>query len=127
MKRKPDPSEYKSEDGKYLPGKSGNPNGRPTLKEMERRGTPNSKLRSLLKKLEKSIPEAVDKMVELMNNADTPPTVQMTAAKTIIAEYKEIYQMLEAPAKKKVDDEENEELPLAPVVDFTQIVETKGS
>lgn len=108
---------------KWQPGQTGNPNGRPSLKEMERRGTPNAKLRTLLKKLEKNLPDAVDKMVELMQDATTPATVQMTAAKTIIAEYKEIYQMLEAPAKKKVDDEENDEIPLAPVVDFSKVIE----
>lgn len=111
----------------WQPGQCPNPKGRPTLKEMERRGTPNSKLRSLLKKLEKNLPDAVDKMVELMQDKDAPATVQMSAAKTIISEYKEIYQMLEAPAKQKVDDEENDEVPKAPVVDFTQIVETKSS
>lgn len=106
-------------------GKTGNPNGRPTNKELARRGTPNAKLRSLLKQLEKNLPDAVTKMVELMGNKETPATVQMQAAKTIIAEYKEIYQMLEAPAKAKVDDEDNEELPLAPVVDFSSIVPVK--
>lgn len=111
----------------FVPGKSGNPNGRPTKADIARRGTPNSKLRNLLKKLEKSLPEAVDKMVELMNDEKTPATVQMTAAKTIISEYKEIYDMLEGPAKQKVDDEENEELPKAPVVDFSKILATPAA
>lgn len=106
----------------FEPGRSGNPNGRPSKAEQARRGTPNAKLRNLLKQLEKSLPEAVSKMVELMSDKDTPATVQMTAAKTILSEYKEIYQMLEAPAKQKVDDEDNDELPKAPIVDFTNIV-----
>lgn len=108
----------------FQKGQTGNPNGRPTNKELLRRGTPNAKLRSLLKQLEKSLPDAVNKMVELMGDKETPATVQMQAAKTIIAEYKEIYEMLEAPAKQKVDDEDNDEIPLAPVVDFTSIVAT---
>jgi hypothetical protein len=106
-------------------GQTGNPNGRPSNKELELRKAPNAKLRALLKQLEKNVPDAVNKMVELMNNVNVPPTVQMTAAKTILSEFKEIYQVLEAPAKKKVDDEDNEEVPLAPVVDFSQIVEQK--
>jgi hypothetical protein len=110
----------------WKPGQSGNPNGRPTKKEMELRRAPNAKLRALLKQLEKSVPAAVDKMAELMSNPDVPPTVQMTAAKTIISEFKEIYQVLEAPAKKRIDDEENDEIPLAPIVDFSQIVGTKS-
>lgn len=109
----------------WKPGQTGNPNGRPSKKEMELRRAPNAKLRALLKQLEKNVPDAVAKMVELMGNPDVPPTVQMTAAKTILSEFKEIYQVLEAPAKKKVDDEDNEEIPLAPVVDFSQIVGTK--
>jgi hypothetical protein len=110
----------------WKPGQSGNYKGRPTKKEMELRRAPNAKLRALLKQLEKNVPDAVAKMVELMGNPDVPPTVQMTAAKTILSEFKEIYQVLEAPAKKKVDDEENDELPLAPIVDFSQIVGTKS-
>lgn len=110
----------------WKPGQSGNPNGRPTKKEQEMRRAPNAKLRALLKQLEKSVPAAVDKMAELMSNPDVPPTVQMTAAKTIISEFKEIYQVLEAPAKKRIDDEDNEEIPLAPIVDFSQIVAPKS-
>jgi hypothetical protein len=110
----------------WKPGQSGNPNGRPTKKELEMRRAPNAKLRALLKQLEKNVPDAVAKMVELMGNPDVPPTVQMTAAKTILSEFKEIYQVLEAPAKKRVDEEENDELPLAPIVDFSQIVGTKS-
>ena len=106
----------------WKPGQTGNPNGRPSKKEMELRRAPNAKLRALLKQLEKNVPDAVAKMVELMGNPDVPPTVQMTAAKTILSEFKEIYQVLEAPAKKRVDEEDNEELPLAPVVDFSKIV-----
>lgn len=106
----------------WRPGQSGNPNGRPTKKELELRRAPNAKLRALLKQLEKSVPAAVDKMAELMCDPNVPPTVQMTAAKTIISEFKEIYQVLEAPAKKRIDDEDNEEIPLAPVVDFSKIV-----
>jgi hypothetical protein len=121
-----------TEQGKHIPakawkpGQSGNPNGRPTKKEMELRRAPNAKLRALLKQLEKNVPDAVAKMVELMGNPDVPPTVQMTAAKTILSEFKEIYQVLEAPAKKRVDEEENDELPLAPIVDFSQIVVAKS-
>ena len=107
---------------KFQKGVSGNYNGRPSKKEMELRRAPNAKLRALLKQLEKNVPDAVAKMVELMGNPDVPPTVQMTAAKTILSEFKEIYQVLEAPAKKRVDEEDNEELPLAPVVDFSKIV-----
>ena len=110
----------------WKPGQSGNLKGRPTKKELEMRRAPNAKLRALLKQLEKNVPDAVAKMVELMGNPDVPPTVQMTAAKTILSEFKEIYQVLEAPAKKKVDDEENDEIPLAPIVDFSQIVGTKS-
>jgi hypothetical protein len=105
-------------------GTSGNPNGRPTNKAIALRNTPNAKLRLLLKQLERNLPDAVGKMVELMNDDKTPPTVQMQAAKTIIAEYKEIYQLLEAPAKEKVDNEVNEDAPSAPVVDFLSIVPT---
>lgn len=107
-------------------GQTGNPNGRPTNKELELRRTPNAKLRTLLKQLEKNVPDAVKKMVELMGDPSVPPTVQMTAAKTILSEFKEIYQVLEAPAKKKIDDEDNEDVPLAPVVDFSQIVGIKS-
>ena len=106
----------------WKPGQTGNPNGRPSKKEMELRRAPNAKLRALLKQLEKNVPDAVAKMVELMSDKDVPPTVQMTAAKTILSEFKEIYQVLESAAKKKVDDEDNEEIPLAPVVDFSKIV-----
>lgn len=109
----------------FVPGKSGNPNGRPSKLEAIRRGTPNAKLRQLLKRLEKSLPDAVDTMTKLMMDQTTPATVQMTAAKTIISEYKDIYQLLESPAKEKVDNEDNEEIPLAPVVDFSTILETK--
>jgi hypothetical protein len=108
----------------FVQGQSGNPNGRPSKVEQIRRGTPNTKLRALLKKLEKSLPEAVEKMVELMQADSTPATVQMQAAKTILSEYKEIYQMLEAPAKQKVDEEDDESIPKAPIIDFTNIVPT---
>mgnify|MGYP006961556490 CR=1 FL=1 len=110
----------------FEPGKSGNPNGRPSKVEQIRRGTPNTKLRNLLKKLEKSLPDAVEKMVELMQDKDTPATVQMQAAKTILSEYKEIYQMLEAPAKQKVDEEEDDSIPKAPIIDFSSIVPTEA-
>lgn len=105
----------------FVAGVSGNAKGRPTNAELAKRQTPNAKLRSLLKKLEKSLPEAVEKMVELMKDDSTPATVQMTAAKTILSEYKEIYQMLETPAKQKVDEDEPE-APSIPYIDFTNIV-----
>lgn len=108
----------------FEPGKSGNPNGRPTKARQAKQGTPNAKLRSLLKKLEKSLPDAVDKMVTLMNDSATPASVQMQAAKTLVAEYKEIYQMLEAPAKEKVDEGDDDDVPSIPVVDFTKIAES---
>ncbi len=106
----------------FVKGVCPNPKGRPSVAEMARKQTPNAKLRSLLKKLEKSLPDAVTKMVELMKDEKTPATVQMTAAKTILSEYKEIYQMLESPAKQKVDDEEDEVVSVIPDIDFTNIV-----
>jgi hypothetical protein len=112
---------------KFENGVSGNPRGRPRLADIQRRQTPNAKLRSLLKKLEKNLPDAVDKMVALMQDSATPATVQMSAAKTILSEYKEIYQMLEAPAKEKVDGEDSDENTPAPIVDFTNIVSIKDN
>ena len=105
-------------------GVSGNAKGRPTNAELARKGVPNSKLRALLKRLEKSVPDAVDELVNLMNDPKTPPTVRAQAAKTLLTEYKSVYEMLEAPAKSKYDTEENDELPLAPVVDFSNIQAT---
>ncbi len=105
-------------------GKSGNPNGRPTKAQQARKGTPNAKLRKLLQQLEQNLPDAVVTLVDLMGNPEAPPNVQMQAAKTILSEYKDIYQMLEGPAKEKVDDEDNDELPKAPVIDFSQVVKT---
>jgi hypothetical protein len=119
-------SEVKKPSTKYPKGVSGNYNGRPTNKELELRRTPNAKQRTLQKQLENNVPDAVKKMVELMGDPSVPPTVQMTAAKTILSEFKEIYQVLEAPAKKKIDDEDNEDIPLAPVVDFSRIVGIKS-
>lgn len=122
-------STIRKEDGTFPKGRSGNPRGRPKGTTLEKMATSNTALRRVLSRLSKHLPTAVDQLAELITNKDTPPTVRAQASKTILTEYKDIYQMLELDARKRVDDDnfddvDEDEKPKssAPIVDFSTII-----
>lgn len=110
--------------------RSPNPRGRPKGTTLENMATSNTALRRVLARLSKHLPTAVDQLAELITDKDTPPTVRAQASKTILTEYKSIYEMLELDAKKRVDSDDYEDIDdspkeasTTPIVDFSRIVE----
>lgn len=128
----------RTEEGKFAPNTSGNPNGRPKGTTLALAGATSDELEKILVRLGRNIPAATAEMVRLMKDKDTPASVKATLIRTVYSEYREIHKLLEShtPAPDKdsapAGDDESKTTEtvttkgsgktLSPIVDFTKIV-----
>lgn len=91
----------------FVKGKSGNPRGRPSGKTQDM--TP-AELKAILAKLKRASPEAVDLMIEVMQNDANPETTRLKYAEKIFAMY--ITALKEADRIKQANKPKDEQIPL---------------